>query len=429
LNREILKLAIPSIISNISIPLVSAVDTALMGHLSSSHLAAIGVGAMVFVFIYGSFNFLRMGTTGLTAQAYGKKDNSNMANTLSRALIVALVVSLFLIMIKNPIFNASVYLMNIEDNYQHMVKEYFDIRIFSAPAVFLQYALMGWYFGMQNALIPLYMTLIINVTNIAFSYYFVNYLHLDIEGVAYGTIIGQYLGVIFGFVMLLKYTDIVKNISIKNTLLKDKLLRFFIVNRDIFIRTLALTFSLAFLFSQAAKKSEETLAVMVLLLQFMVWMSFAIDGFANATESLVGKYYGSKEWENFNKSIRYNFYWGGGAALLFSLTYFFLGRAFLELYTNQTEIINQSMRYMWLVSLLPLLSFTAFIWDGVFVGMTASKSLRDAVLSSTVLFVVIFYLTKDFDYEWALWGSFVMFFVFRGAIQSWMFLKKREKLN
>jgi MATE family multidrug resistance protein len=310
-----------------------------------------------------------------------------------------------------------------------MVRKYFDIRIFSAPAVFLQYALMGWFFGMQNALIPLFMTLIINIANIAFSYYFVNHLHLGIEGAAYGTVIGQYLGVIFGFIMLLRLKYILIHVNIKNTFLKDKLLRFFMVNRDIFIRTLALTFSLAFLFSQAAKESQDTLAIMVLLLQFMIWMSFAIDGFANATESLVGKYYGAKDWTNFNKSIRYNFYWGALSALLFSLAYFFLGRTFLELYTNQTHIINQAMPYMWLVSMLPLLSFAAFIWDGVFIGMTASKSMRDAVLLSTLLFVGIFYLTKGIDYSWALWGSFVLFFVFRGGIQSWMFWKKGRGLK
>ncbi len=429
MNREILKLAIPNIISNISVPLVSAVDTALMGHLTSTHLAAIGVGAMIFVFVYGSFNFLRMGTTGLTAQAYGEKNQTFMANTLSRAIIVALFISLLLITLKAPMFEASAYLMNIQDNYLNMVKSYFDIRIFSAPAVFLQYALMGWFFGMQNSIIPLFMTLIINVANIAFSYYFVNHLHLGIEGAAYGTIIGQYLGVIFGFLMLFKYKGILIHISVKNTLQKEKLLRFFKVNRDIFIRTLALTFSLAFLFSQAAKESENTLAVMVLLLQFMIWMSFAIDGFANATESLVGKYYGAKDLSNFNKAIKYNFYWGGVVALVFSLAYFFLGRVFLETYTNQTNIINQAMPYMWLVSLLPILSFAAFIWDGVFIGMTASKSMRDAVLISTLLFVLIFYITRSINYAWALWGSFVLFFVFRGAIQSWMFYKNRERLN
>ncbi len=429
MNKEILRLAIPNIIANISVPLISAVDTALMGHLSSSHLAALGIGAMIFVFIYGSFNFLRMGTTGLTAQAYGQNDKTLMANTLSRACLVALLIAFVLILFQSPLFHTATYLMNVQEGYADKVASYFDIRIYTAPAVFLQFALMGWFFGMQNAIIPLLMTLVINLVNIFLSYYLVNNLGMGIEGAAYGTLVAQYAGVIFGFIMIGRYRDILHHITYHDSVQKEKLLRFFSVNKDIFIRTLALTFSLAFFYSQAAKESEETLAIMILLLQFMIWMAFALDGFANAAESLVGKYYGAKAWGDFHKAVRYNFYWGGGFALLFSLAYFFLGRTFLELYTNQTHLINQAMPYMWLVALLPLLSFVAFIWDGVFIGMTASKSMRDAVLVSTLLFIWIFYLTRGIDYEWALWGSFVLFFVFRGGVQTWMFFKQGRFLK
>ncbi len=429
MNRQILRLAIPNIISNISIPLISAVDTALMGHLSRVHLSALGIGAMIFVYLYGSFNFLRMGSTGLTAQAYGEKDNSLMANTLSRAVLVGFFISLVLILFKNPLFEISSYLMNIGDGYANLVESYYNIRIYTAPAVMVQFALMGWFFGMQNAIIPLYMTLIINIFNILLSYYFVNTLHLGIEGVAYGTLIAQYIGTFFGFVMLLKYKNILRSINYKATIKWNKLVRFFSINRDIFIRTSALTFSLAFFYSQAAKHSEETLSVMVLLLQFMIWMAFALDGFANAAESLVGRYYGAKNWTMFNKAILYSFYWGGGFAILFFLLYYFEAENLLKLYTNDTDLITKTLPYMWLVALLPLLSVAAFIWDGVFIGMTAAKSLRDAVLISTFLFIAIFYLTKEINYSWSLWISFVLFFLFRGLLQSWMFFQKREKLK
>ncbi len=429
MNRQILRLAIPNIISNISVPLISAVDTALMGHLSASHLSALGIGAMIFVFIYGSFNFLRMGTTGLTAQAYGQKDKILMANTLSRALLIALLIALVLILFQVPLLHIASYLMNVKEGYADMVQSYFDIRIYTAPAIFLQFALMGWFFGVQNAIIPLLMTLVINLINIFLSYYFVNTLHMGIEGAAYGTLVAQYSGVVFGFIMIVKYRDILNFISYHDTLQKEKLLRFFSLNKDIFIRTLALTFSLAFFYSQAAKNSEETLAIMILLLQFMIWMSFALDGFANAAESLVGKYYGAKNWILFKKAINYSFYWGGGFALLFSLLYLFFGRTFLELYTNQTQLIDQAMRYIWLVTLFPLLSFAAFIWDGIFVGMMASRSMRDAVVISTLLFIAIFYIFCGIDYAWALWGSFVLFFLFRGGLQTWMFVKRGKNLQ
>jgi MATE family multidrug resistance protein len=429
MNRQILRLAIPNIISNISVPLISAVDTALMGHLSSAHLAALGVGAMIFVFLYGSFGFLRMGTTGITAQAFGENNTTLMANTLARASVIGLFIAFVLILFQTPLFNIGAYLMNVQESYKEMVSTYFDIRIYTAPALFLQYALMGWFFGMQNATIPLLMTLLINFVNVALSYYFVNNLHMGIEGAAYGTLIAQYTGVIFGFIMIVKYKETLMHISFARVVEREKILRFFAVNKDIFIRTIALTFVLAFFYSQAAKKGEEILSIMILLLQFMIWMSFALDGFANAAESLVGRYYGAKDWGNFKRAILYSFYWGGGFALLFSLTYFFGARTILELYTNQTDIINLAMPYMWLVALLPLLAFAAFIWDGVFIGMTASKSMRNAVVLSMLLFLGLFYLTREIDYTWSLWGSFVLFFVFRGAIQSWMFYKRGKELK
>jgi MATE family multidrug resistance protein len=429
MNRQILKLAIPNIISNISVPLLSAVDTILMGHISTLHLSSLGLGAMVFMFLYGNFGFLRMGTTGITAQAYGVDDKKTISLTLYRALFLGLFIALILLIAKGWIFEASVYLMNIDNDHEELVKSYFDIRIFAAPALFLQLALFGWFFGIQNAMIPLFVTIFINIINIVLSYYFVNILNLGIQGAAYGTLIAQYSGVFLGFVMLSKYKETLIDLNIHEVLNYTELKRFLNINKDIFIRTVALTFVLAFFYSQSAKNSQETLAVMILLLQFLIWFSFAVDGFANATESLVGKYYGAKDWDNFDKAIRYNFYWGGGFALMFSLIYFFGGEFILSIYTNQTNLIQKSLPFMPLVALLPLLSFAAFIYDGIFIGMTASKSMRDAVIISMVLFLAIFYLFREVNYEWALWGSFVMFFIFRGVIQWGMFKKSSHKLK
>jgi MATE family multidrug resistance protein len=429
MNKKILKLAIPNIISNISVPLLSAVDTILMGHISTLHLSALGLGAMIFVFLYGNFGFLRMGTTGITAQAYGEDDRSKISYTLYRALLLGLFISLVLIISKDYLFDISSYLMNVDNSSLGLVKAYFDIRIFAAPSLFLQLALFGWFFGMQNAMIPLYVTIFINIINIALSYYFVNILNLGIEGAAYGTVIAQYSGVILGFVLLLKYKGTLVKLDLGEVLRFDELKRFLNINKDIFIRTVALTFVLAFFYSQSAKNSQDTLAVMVLLLQFLIWFSFAVDGFANATESLVGRYYGAKDWGMFDKAIRYNFYWGGGFALVFSLIYFFGGEFILNIYTSDLDLINRATPFIPLVALLPIISFFAFIYDGIFIGMTASKSMRDAVVVSMLLFLTLFYMVKTIDYEWALWGSFMMFFVFRGVIQWWMFKKNSHNLR
>jgi len=429
MNKEILRLAFPNIISNISVPLLSAVDTMLMGHLSTTYLAALGIGSMIFVFLYGNFNFLRMGTTGISAQFYGKDDKKELANTLFRAILLASVCASVLLLFKDWLYGISIVLMNVDSSYESYVRDYFDIRIYTSFALFAQLAIFGWFFGLQDAKSPLFITIAVNIINIFFSVWFVNYLDMGIKGVAYGTLIAQYCGVAFAIFALRKYKGILKHFEFGEIFKIEELRRFLHINSDIFVRTVALTFVLAFFYSQSAKVSKELLSMMVVLLQFLIWMSFAIDGFANATESLVGRYYGAKDWDRFYKAIRYNFYYAFGLAMIFSFVYAFWGREIVELYTQDQDLVNRVSRFLPLVSLLPLISFGAFIWDGVFIGMTASKALRDVVLLSMLLFLAIFYIFKSYDYAFVLWIDFMAFFLFRGILQSYLFYKKRENLR
>ncbi len=429
MNREILRLALPNIVSNISVPLLSSVDTILMGHLSPAHLAALGVAAMIFTFLYGNFNFLRMGTTGLSAQAYGRKDARGLTFTLLRALVLAFLLGMLLIVLQEPLIESGIYLMNVTSSYEQMVRDYFAIRIYTAPAIFMIYALMGWYFGLQNAYYPLWITIFINLLNLGLSIYFVKVLGMGVTGAAYGTLVAQYGGLLLALLLLYRYREKFTDIVWQELFDKKAFFAFLHINKNIFIRTVALTFVLAFFYAQAAKAGASTLSVMILLLQFMIWMSFAIDGFANAAESLAGKYYGAKKWRLFYQSVRYSFYWGGGFAVLFAVAYYFGGEKILELYTDQPALIAQAMVFMPWVVLMPLLSFGAFIWDGIFVGMTASKSMRDAVVLSTLLFLALFYATRGIDFVWSLWLSFLMFFLFRTLLQSWMFWRVGRRLS
>ncbi|WP_345972275.1 MATE family efflux transporter [Sulfurimonas diazotrophicus] len=428
MNKKILSLAIPNIISNISVPLVSAVDTMLMGHQGSAELAALGLVSMIFVFLYGSLNFLRMGTTGMTAQAFGAHDTRGISLTLYRALLVTLLFAGLLLLFRGPLAATAFKLMNVGAGYSEEAMRYFELRIWTAPAVLMLYALTGWYFGMQNAVIPLAVTLCINLVNIVLSYYFVMELGWGIEGAAYGTLIAQYAGLLLAMGFLLRYKARLHPYGIAAMLQRSELGRFLHVNKDIFIRTTALTFVFAFFYAQAAKESEQTLTVMILLLQFVVWFSYSLDGFANAAESLVGRYYGAKEWGDFHRVIRYLFAWGVGFSLLYMLFYGLFGGAILHLYTDQQPIIDATLPFMPYVVAIPLLSFAAFIWDGVFIGMTAARALRNAILYSTALFLGLFYLTKEIDFTDALWMNFMLFFLFRGVIQSWMFYREKEAL-
>ena len=429
MNKKILALAIPSIISNISNPLVSSVDTALMGHLNSTNLAALGAMGMVFMFIYGTFNFLRSGTTGISAQAFGAKNSELISNTMYRAMFVAFALGLILILFKSYIFQSSIYLMNVEDSYLAQSKIYFDIRIYTAPAIFMGYVLMGWFFGVQNALYPLIITIVLNVLNIALSYYLVFVQHMGIEGAALGTLIAQYVSLALGFLMLLKYKGYFKTFNLQKVLIKSQMLHLFRVNSDIFIRTLSLTFAFAFLYSQAAKEGQDKLAIMVLLLQFIIWFAYSLDGFANAAESLVGKYYGAKNWSKFNLAVKYSLIWSLALSIIYTIFYYLLGDSILKLFTNQQELIEQTKSFMPYIVAVPLVSFLAFIWDGVYIGMTATKAMRNTVLVALALYIVGFYLTKEYNFIYALWINFVLFLLYRGVVQSILFYKYGKELK
>ncbi len=429
MNKEILRLAIPNILSNISVPLLSTVDTALMGHQSSLHLAAVGIAAMIFNLIYWNFGFLRMGTTGMTAQAYGENNNSKLTNTLSRALFLSLAISIFLILFQEPIIRFIAYAMNIDQSYYPMVESYFDIRIFAAPATLALYVLFGWFFGVQNAIIPLMLTLFINAVNIALSYYFVNTLELGIEGVAYGTVIAQYSGVMLALIMIYRYKERLTSIQAKMIFNKTELLKFLNINKDIFIRTVALTFAFAFFYAQSAKEGEMTLAVTVILLQFLSWISFGIDGFAYAAESLVGKYFGAKNWKKFEQAIRYSFYWGFVLASFYALLYYFGGEWLLGIYTDKTDLIEATKPYLVWTIVMGFAGVAAFVWDGVFIGMTASRAMRDSVVLSLIIFIAVFYFVVQYHSLHLYWLSFILFLFVRGAIQSWMFYKGGRNLR
>ncbi len=425
MNREILRLAIPSILSNISVPLLSTVDTALMGRLSEVHIGAVGVGSMIFNFIYWNFGFLRMGTTGITAQAFGKQDDESITNTLARAMIVSLLVSSLILALQIPFAKASFFLMNVGAEQRELVNEYFFIRIWAAPATLGLIAFMGWFFGMQNAIYPLALTIVINVANIVLSYLFVWHLGMDVAGVAWGTVLAQYIGLLVAvFLFCRKYGSYLKHYSRQAVLKLEELSRFLAINRDIFIRTVCLTFAFGFFYSQSSASGKMILAVNVILMQYLNWMSFAVDGFAFASEILVGKYSGAENASATRKAIRFSFAWGMLMAALFSLFYWVFGEQLLAVFTNQQAVIQAAIPFLFWMIILPVLGTPSYIWDGVFIGLTASKAMRNSMLLALVVFLVSFFILNKPLGNDGLWLALVIFLVARGGFQWVLFLRK-----
>lgn len=423
MNKEILRLAIPNIISNISVPLLSTVDTALMGRMSALHIGAVGVGAMIFNFVYWNFGFLRMGTTGMTAQAYGKKDEAEMVHTLGRAMLVVLFLAVIILVLQYPLGEFSFLLMNITEEQYPLIREYYYIRVWAAPATLGLYALMGWFFGMQNAIYPMLLTIVINVVNMLLSYYFVVSLDMDVAGVAYGTLIAQYVGLLFGLLLFFyKYAPLLVNFEQKALLELNRLKQFLSLNRDIFLRTFCLTFAFGFFYSQSSTYGDTILALNVILLQFLNWMSYGIDGFAFAAESLVGKYVGAGDRKGVMQSIRLSFFWGFGLSLLFSAVYGFWGEELMHLFTNKATIIDESLPYLFWMVLFPVISFYCYLWDGIFIGMMATKTMRDAMTMSLLIYLVVHYLFAPIYGNHGMWLALLVFMAIRGVIQ-WMYFR------
>ncbi len=426
MNKEILRLAIPNILSNISVPLLSTVDTALMGQLSELHIGAVGVGSMIFNFIYWNFGFLRMGTTGITAQQYGQKAQKAVLLTLGRALIIAFLLAGIIMLLQVPFGDLSFYLMNLSEAQLPLVADYFYIRIWAAPATLTLYAFMGWFFGMQNAIYPLILTIVINVVNIICSIIFIKYLGMDVAGVAYGTVIAQYLGLFLAISLFFyKYKNLMSHFSKKALLMWEELQRFLSINNDIFIRTFCLTFAFGFFYSQSSSGGTVILAVNVILLQFLNWMSYGIDGFAFASESLVGKYAGAKEQPLLNKAIQLSFIWAMGLAGFYSLIYGVFGMPMVGIFSNQTAIISATQPYLWWMVVFPLLSTPCYIWDGIFIGLTASKAMRNSMIIALFIYLSSHYLLKDSFGNHGLWLALLIFMIARGAIQWAIFRQKK----
>lgn len=421
MNRKILNLAIPNIISNLSVPLLGAVDTALVGHLDEAYyLGAIAVGSMIFNFIFWGFGFLRMGTTGLTAQAFGEENHTDSIMTLARALAVAATFGILIVLLQAWIADLSFWLVDASPEVERYTRIYFNIRIFTAPATLCLYAINGWFLGMQNARYPMIVTIVLNSLNIALDVFFVYSMNMTVDGVALGTLIARYCGLILAVILLLaRYRNWIDGYVHKLLLEVEAIKKFFSVNRDIFIRTLCLIFTFSFFTAKSAEFGNVILAANSILLQLWMIVSYGIDGFAYAAESLIGRYTGSDQQKRVNLAVKYCFLWGTGIGVLASLTYAFFDVQILRLFTDQQNVIDAAMAYfLWTIA-GPTVSSFSYIWDGIFIGATATAPMRDSMMIATLaVFLPAYGIGVSFFGNHALWLAMTLFMIARGITLS-----------
>jgi MATE family multidrug resistance protein len=417
MNRQILKLAIPSILANITIPLVGLVDTAIVGHISDAHaIGGIAIGTMLFDLLYWNFGFLRVGTSGMTAQAYGRNDREACARLLTQSVGIALSGALLIWLLQWIFVTGVLYLVPCSPEVDAFAREYFFIRVWAAPATLSLMAIKGWFIGMQDTVSPMMMDMLVNVLNMVVSYVLAVYTPIGALGVAYGTVVAQLTGLLLSVVILMtKYRMVWQGLSLRQ-LLRDMsgMGRLMSLNANLFVRSLCFMVVYVGFTSLSSKYGDTDLAVCSILMKLFMLVSYFVDGFAYAGEALVGKFIGeAKSTITNNQSpiatspltsaVRLLFIWSLGVGVVFTLLF---ALAYMPMYRAMTSdaIVLERLTHFtaWLIA-MPIVSTLAFMWDGVYAGATAGKQIRNAMIWAAIGFLAGYWLSP------AGWGTHALF--------------------
>lgn len=419
MRRRILSLAVPNIVTNITVPLVSIADLAIAGRLTNQYsLAAVVIGTTIFNSIYWIFGFLRMGTSGFTSQAYGAEDMEEAAKVLLRALGIATIFSLLILALQVPIVNTAIYLTEGSESAENLAIQYFYSRIWGAPAVLAIFSFKGWFIGMQNPKVAMWMAIIINIVNIAVSIFLAFHCNLGIVGIGLGSAIGQWSGVFMAIIyIVICHKRMFQNLSWCKIFKKEPMKRLLSVNTDIFIRTICIVLVFSYFTIASSKYGDDTVAANALLLQLFTLFSYMMDGFAYAAESLSGRYYGANDSKNLKQTVLGSLEWGMYLSLIVTVIYILCINQILYLFEPADKIFNIAIQYRWYVYAIPICSFVAFLLDGILVGITASKIMRNVMIASTASFFAIVFASSSYIGNNSLWIAFIIFLIMRGFLQ------------
>ena len=423
-DRQILQIALPSIVSNITVPLLGMIDVAIVGHMGSPvYIGAVAVGSMIFNLVYWLFGFLRMGSSGLTAQALGRRDLTEVTRLLVRSVSIALGIALLLIILQVPLKWLMFWLIGPTPDVAPFASAYFDIVIWGAPASLALFSLMGWYIGMQNTRFPMLISIMQNVVNILASLTLVYGFGMKIEGVAFGTIIAQYAGLLMAVGLLdSNYSRLFRYFR------KDRIFRkmgaFFAINRDIFLRTLCLVAVNLFFTAAGARQGAVILSVNTVLIQLYLFFSYFMDGFAYAGEALGGKAYGAHNVTAFRETLQRLWMWMLIVTSAYTLLYIVGGPWIVALLTDEAQVLEVSHEYLWWAWLIPAAGCVAFIWDGIFIGITATRGMLVSSFLSALTFFTVYLMTEDVLGNHGLWLAQIVYLAMRGILQTiWYRLK------
>ena len=425
MNRKVLKLAGPSILANITVPLVGMVDVAIAGRLGdAASIGAIAVATMLFDLLYWNMGFLRVGTGGLAAQAYGRRDFRDAFRVLIQALGTALTAALFIWAIQIIYLETAFLIVDTSPSTEQFARTYFNIRIWAAPATLSLFVFKGWFIGMQNTISPMVVDVTVNVTNLLASIFFALGLNMGIAGIALGTLAAQYIGLILAMaLMYIYYRKLFHYIRIRGNLKISQMKSFFVLNGNLFIRSTSLLLVYAGFTSLSAKYGDNLLAVSTIMMKLMLLYSYFIDGFAYAGEALTGRYIGAKDSKSLKKAIKVLFVWTFIIAFVSTIAYAFADESLFRLMTNNEEVIMTARQFFPWLLVVPLFSCVAFILDGIFIGATASAAIRDTMLVSAGSFFAVYYLFQGNMGLHALFAAYMIHLIVRTVMMS-LLIKK-----
>lgn len=424
LNKEILRLSIPAIISNITVPILGLSDTTISGHLGSElYIGAIAVGTMMFNVVFWLFGFLRMGTTGLTAQAYGARDNDECRKLLVRACALGLIIGVVILLMHIPIRWLLLLLISPEGQVADYAADYFNICIWGAPALLFNMAVMGWFLGVQNTVVPMIISISVNIVNIILSLCFVFLFDMGFEGVAYGTMISNWVGVGIAILYVLKFYEWrFPKICRTDILQLSDMGRFFKVNTDIMFRSACIMSVSLTVTSIGAQLGALTLAANAIIMQFFILFSYFMDGFAFAAEALSGKFVGARDLQNLKRVINRLLLWALGVASVFTIIYIGGYKFIVSFITNEENVIATVDKYSLWLKLIPLVTVSAFIYDGIYIGLTATRQMLIATFLSAMAFLLICFIHPfggnliDLPQNHTLWIAFLTYLLLRGVM-------------
>ncbi len=396
------------------------VDTAIVGHMGDSkYIAAIALGGTAFSMMYWVFAFLRMSTSGLIAQAYGADNETLAKDVLRKSLLLAAAIASLILLLQFPLFHGAALLTAARAEALDEFSTYFFTCVWGAPAILLNYSLSGWFIGRQDTRTPMYAAILQNVMNIVLSASFVYLCDMGIRGVALGTVLGAWSGTFH-------MTFCIRHLTHSQLLHKRQGIGWgslFTINRDIFLRTLCLVAVTVYFTRAGSEQTPGILEANAILMQLFIFFSFFIDGFANAGEALSGRFYGAGDERGLRESIRALFRWGAGMALSFALFYFFAGQYVLQLLTNHVQVLAVAADYLPWLCIMPLLAFPAFVWDGIYIGLTRSRQMFLSMFFAMLVFFTLWLALRQSIHNHALWLAFDAYLLMRGLMQWWMYSK------